>query len=627
MSTPNLLKLGIFMPSSAVGGAEHYVKNIITLVEKAGFQAVVILSKDRNLIDFFADLNVECIISDIAWSGGEEDLEVGDRYLQKLSRQYREAIAVLNSINLDCAFVNLPWVDFGLGISLACHDLKIPCINLVHLCPWKVDLNSLTKQLFQELAAANSRFFTVSDDNRTQLSLSTGIDRDSIEVFHNSRDVESKYIGLTSKEHKLHRLELLEELGLPLNSFLSVSVGRFSHQKNFLDIITTFSTVEAKLANYYHLFLGEGELQEYYQAAVTRLGIADKLKFLGYRQDVDRFLALSDLFISSSLYEGLALSILEAAQFSCPIVATDASSAKEIIPNADYGLLYNPGQYSLLAKHIEYAYFHGEAMKEKARKLKLLCQEKFSLTKFETQLKNILQTVTTPANTQSQLSVSYDEPSEMLEVNPNYNTANYRFSGLPTSIVKPTDAIAFPLINNAKELVHRKHEQYLHCSYKVAKKLRHHKAILCFGDFDPNFFRNHYSQENYLLLVISVENRNVNFKVCQINHTCWGQNIEPEYIAKFTTFDTSADLIKFRAKLSENNSRHYYTTKNRLQSYYRLPNDSNLDSLSLNLKAIESLFQPTEYYLLEKDRITEKITMRLISRRSQIVDEFSYITV
>ena len=624
MSTPNLSKLGIFMPSSAVGGAEHYVKNIIPLIEKAGFQVVVILSQDPNLINFFTDLNVECLISNIAWSGGEEDLEVEDAYLQKLSRQYREAIAVLNSLDIDCAFVNLPWVDFGLGISLACHNLKIPCINLVHLCPWKVDLNSLTKQLFRELAAANSHFITVSDENRIQLSLSTGIDRDSIEVFYNSRDVESKYIGLTSKEYKLHRLELLEELDLPLNSFLSVSVGRFSHQKNFLDIITTFSTIESKLANYYHLFLGEGELQEYYQATANRLGIADKLKFLGYRQDVDRFLALSDLFISSSLYEGLALSILEAAQFSCPIVATNTSSVREIIPNVDYGLLYNPGQYSLLAEHIEYAYFNGAAMKQKAQKLKLLCQEKFSLAKFEAQLKSILQTsVTTPVNTPSKLSISYDESSQMLEVDPNYDTTNYRYSGLPTSIVKPTDAIAFPLVNNAKELVDRQHERYLHCLNKVARKLQHHKAILCFGDFDPNFFRNHYSQENYLLLQIAVEDRSVNFQVGQIDRTCWGQNIEPEYIAQFTTFDTSADLIKFRAKSSEDNSHHYYTTKNLMQSCCQLPNNGSIDSLSLNLQAIASLFQPTEYYLLKKESIAEKMTMKLVSRQSQIVDEFS----
>lgn len=616
MSTPNLPQIGIFVPSSTIGGAEHYVKNILTLVDKIGFQVTLILSQEASVIDFFSDLKVRYIISDIAWNGGEEDLEVGDRYLQKLSQQYREAIAALNSLNLDCAFINLPWVDFGLGISLACHTLQIPCINLVHLCPWKVDLNSLTKQLFQQLATANSRFFTVSDDNRTHLSLSTGIDRNSIEVFYNSRDVESNYIGLTSKEYKLQRLELLEELELPLNSFLSVSVGRFSHQKNFGDIVTTFSSIESKLANYYHLFLGEGELQEYYQAIASEIGVSDKLKFLGYRKDVDRFLALSDLFISSSLFEGLALSILEAAQFSCPIIATNVSSAREIIPSSDYGLLYNPGQYSLLGQHLEYAYFHGEPMRQKARNLRSLCQQKFSLTKFETQLATILQnSVNSAVNSLAKsLSVSFNSQDNSLEIEPDFNIANYQYRGLPESIVT-TEAIAFSLPNTVKQLVERKHEQYLHALYKAAKNLANRKTLLCFGDFDTNFFRTHYLPENYLLLFISVKDReSVTLKLCYLDRTYWGQDIEPEYIAQFTTFDTVVDSIELEEVLSETNTDRYCTAKHLLEDCYNLSKVNSLDNLSLNLKIINDLFKPKEYYLLEKDSKSEQMTLKLAHR-------------
>ena len=391
MSIPNSLpKIAIFIPSSAIGGAEHYVKNILHLIEQVGFQPTLVLPENSQIVDFFSNLKVNYLISDIAWQGNAEDFKIGKSYLNKLSRQYREAIKILESLDPDCAFINLPWVDFGLGISLACHDLQIPCTNLVHLCPWKVDLNDLTKQLFQELAAANSSFFTVSHDNKIQLSLSTGIEPNLIKVFYNSRDVQNGYTSLTPRQYKFHRLELLDELELPLNSFVSISVGRFSHQKNFLDIITSFASIHEKLPNYYHLFLGEGELKDYYQKIALDLGLSDKLKFLGYRKDVARFLALSDLFISTSLYEGLALSILEAAQFLCPIVATNSSSAREIIPSSEYGLLYNPGQYNLLGEYIEFAYFNPDEMKNKALKLKSFCQEKFSLAKFKSNLENIL---------------------------------------------------------------------------------------------------------------------------------------------------------------------------------------------------------------------------------------------
>ncbi|MEL7408961.1 MAG: glycosyltransferase, partial [Cyanobacteria bacterium J06558_2] len=96
MSIPNLpKKIAIFIPSSAVGGAEHYVKNILSLIESFGCKPTLILPKNQQLIDFFSELPVAQLIADIAWIGGAEDLSVGQTYLNKLSQQYSEAHKVL----------------------------------------------------------------------------------------------------------------------------------------------------------------------------------------------------------------------------------------------------------------------------------------------------------------------------------------------------------------------------------------------------------------------------------------------------------------------------------------------------------------------------------------------------
>ena len=610
--------VAIFVPSSAVGGAEHYIKNILHLIENVGCKPTLILPKNQQVIDFFSDLSVDYLISDIAWVGGAEDLKIGKDYLNKLSKQYRETSDVLEFVNPDCAFINLPWVDFGLGITLACHELQIPTINLVHLCPWKVALNDLTKQLFQDLAAANSQFFTVSNDNRIQLSLSTGINIDSIQVFYNSRDVESKYIGITSKEYKLHRVELLDELELPLNSFLSVSVGRFSHQKNFLDIVTSFASVHSKLPNYYHLFLGEGELKKYYQEIALNLGISHKLKFLGYRKDVDRFLALSDLFISSSLYEGLALSILEAAQFFCPIIAANSSSAQEIIPDADYGLLYNPGRYYMLGKYLEFAYINPREMKKKAERLKSLCQEKFSLVKFSQDLKNILQdSLGSRVNAiYSPISVAYDQASKSLKIRQDTRPANYQYYGLPKSIVKEDNVITFPYQSYGKNILEQAHDKYLHCLHKVAKHLTDLKVILCFGSFNANFFRSYYLKDQYLLLIISQsEGDRLTWSIHHINHTYWGQEIEPDCLAKFTTFEAIANYKPWGSQLDQDHSyEHCYTSRDLLSSYLKLSNGSTLDALSINFKLIENVLKPKEYFMLENNDLGQKLKLKSISK-------------
>ncbi|WP_019509038.1 glycosyltransferase [Pleurocapsa sp. PCC 7319] len=615
MSIHNSLpKIAIFIPSSVIGGAEHYIKNILYLIEEIGFEPTLVLPKNHKIINFFSDLAVNYLVADITWSGDAEDLSISASYLDKLSRQYRESIKILESLNPDCAFINLPWVDFGLGISLACHAQRIPSTNLVHLCPWKVDLNDLTKQLLQDLAKVNSNFFTVSNDNRIQLALSTGIDSNLIKVFYNSRDIESEYVSLTPRQHKTYRLELLDELKLPLNSFLSISVGRFSHQKNFLDIITSFSLVHDKLPNYYHLFLGEGELKDYYQKIVLDLGLSDQIKFLGYRKGVAKFLALSDLFISTSLYEGLALSILEAAQLNCPIVATNSSSAQEIIPSSEYGLLYNPGQYHLLAKYIEFAYFNPNKMKNKAFKLNSWCKEKFSLTQFESNLKSILQeSVNSQISDKSSIPVSYNPETNYLQFNRSFNISKYKYQGLPKEIIEAGSELPLSVHSYSNQILEKSHPKYLHCIYKIAKKFLYTKVILCFGSFNSNFFRNYYLKGKYLLFIISLDKPScVTLSLHHINHTYWGQDLEPDCLAKFTTYEKVTNLVELEnINLNKTKINHCFTSKYLLNSHLKLPKNNNLNNLSINLKMIESLFEPTHYYLIEEDPISNSMKMKL----------------
>ncbi|MEM7758244.1 MAG: glycosyltransferase [Cyanobacteria bacterium P01_A01_bin.40] len=611
-------KVAIFIPSSAIGGAEHYIKNILHLVRENGLKPVLVLPNNEKIIDFYSSLEVDSILGDIAWIGGEEDLTIGSNYLSKLSRQYREATRILELLKPDSVFINLPWVDFGLGISIACHDLQLPSINLIHLCPWRVDLNDLTRQVFQDLAASNSRFFTVSNDNRIQLSLSTGIKQDLIKVFYNSREVENEYAQCDSKQYNLHRLELLSELDLPLNSYISISVGRFSHQKNFSDILTSFSVVHNRLPNYYHLFLGEGELKEYYQQTADNLGISNKLKFLGYRQDVKRFLALSDLFISNSIYEGLALSILEAAQFCCPIIAANSSSAEEIISDSDYGLLYNPGQYYLLEKLIEFAYFNPSKMKQKAKNLKSRCQEKFSLAKFSSDLNNILQ-----ASMDSKIkaeygpiSVVYDKSSKMLKTKQKLHDTNYQYYGLPKSIIKENNTFPFPWQKYSEEFLVKNHQKYLHCLNKIAKQLSNLKIILCFGAFNANFFRSYYLKSEYLLIIISRDQSDrLTFSIQYVDHTYWGQEIEPDCIAKFSTFETSNNCNAWLAELDiDPNYQHCYTSRHLIESNLKLDDKFSLDSLSLNLKLIDDIFQPSGYYVLENNEYGQNLELKVLNK-------------
>jgi glycosyltransferase involved in cell wall biosynthesis len=97
------------------------------------------------------------------------------------------------------------------------------------------------------------------------------------------------------------------------------------------------------------LFAGVGSEQMRLEAQAKALGVADRIIFLGHREDIADLLANCDLFVLPSLFEGLPLSILEAMAACKPVIATALDGNNEIIINGQTGLLVPPADPAALA--------------------------------------------------------------------------------------------------------------------------------------------------------------------------------------------------------------------------------------------------------------------------------------
>jgi glycosyltransferase involved in cell wall biosynthesis len=82
------------------------------------------------------------------------------------------------------------------------------------------------------------------------------------------------------------------------------------------------------------------------------IGMADRVKFLGFRDDVPSLLQAMDVFVLPSLSEGLPLSVLEALSLKKPVVASDVGGIPEIIENGVTGYLVPPENPEALAEKI-----------------------------------------------------------------------------------------------------------------------------------------------------------------------------------------------------------------------------------------------------------------------------------
>jgi glycosyltransferase involved in cell wall biosynthesis len=141
-------------------------------------------------------------------------------------------------------------------------------------------------------------------------------------------------------------------LGIPHNVPLIGTVGRLSEEKGFRFLIEAIPQVLAEIPDAYFLIVGEGNLKKSLQNQAAILGIEHRVIFTGSRLDVEEILSCLDLFVSSSLWEGLPTNILESMASGVPVVATDIPGTREIIQNGYNGWLTPPRDTCALARTI-----------------------------------------------------------------------------------------------------------------------------------------------------------------------------------------------------------------------------------------------------------------------------------
>lgn len=119
-----------------------------------------------------------------------------------------------------------------------------------------------------------------------------------------------------------------------------LSIGRFDKQKDFMNIITAFSYVIKKYKKCNLTLIGDG--QDHYKLLnyVNKLNLTKFIKIIGWKSNINEYLRMFDLFIFSSLYEGLPNVIIEAMSHGLPVISTDTPfGPREILDNGTYGIL------------------------------------------------------------------------------------------------------------------------------------------------------------------------------------------------------------------------------------------------------------------------------------------------
>jgi glycosyltransferase involved in cell wall biosynthesis len=124
------------------------------------------------------------------------------------------------------------------------------------------------------------------------------------------------------------------------------SLGRLDTQKGYDVLIEAVPQLPPGTRV---VLVGDGPERSSLQSQAERLGVADRVRFVGWREDARDYLATFDLFALPSRFEGLPLAVLEAMLASVPVVAADVGSVAEAVVQGATGVLVPPEDVDALA--------------------------------------------------------------------------------------------------------------------------------------------------------------------------------------------------------------------------------------------------------------------------------------
>jgi glycosyltransferase involved in cell wall biosynthesis len=147
-------------------------------------------------------------------------------------------------------------------------------------------------------------------------------------------------------------------------SKIVTTICPFKPQKNIKDFIKAAHIVSESFKNVVFLIVGDGEQREELKDLITSFNLNNRVIMLGWRTDIAEILKVSDIFVLTSLWEGLPCTILEAMCCSKPVIANAVDGVNEIISDNKTGFLIEPHNYNKTAEKIMYLLNNEKCLKE-----------------------------------------------------------------------------------------------------------------------------------------------------------------------------------------------------------------------------------------------------------------------
>lgn len=143
---------------------------------------------------------------------------------------------------------------------------------------------------------------------------------------------------------------LKSELGLPHDAIIVGTISVFRFQKRLTEWLEVAAEISKQFPHVFFVIVGDGPLKNEVVARRAELGLEKKVLMPGLQEEVRPWLSLMDIYMMSSVFEGLPIALLEAMSMQCAVVSTDAGGVKEVVRDGEDGLLVPVDEWKQLAR-------------------------------------------------------------------------------------------------------------------------------------------------------------------------------------------------------------------------------------------------------------------------------------
>lgn len=316
----NRKRVMLLLPSLVGGGAQRVAALLLKHLDRDQFEPLLALFEDRCDYAIPEDVAVICL--------HKKSYDHFPKLSWMLAKTYEK-----EKVDVVLSFMNYPNLIAVAARKLSSTKPKLllsernyASISLRHI-PHSRPIMWAIPRLYPR----SDGVICLSKGVANDLVANFGVPREKIKVIYNP--VDTDLISALAKEDVDHPWFARKERPV------IVAMGRLTAQKGYPYLLKAFAQITANCSCRL-VVLGRGEEREMLERLAKELAIEEDVVFLGFQRNPFNYLSASDIFVTSSLWEGLGNVILEAMACGTPVVATRCPSGpEEIITDGENGLL------------------------------------------------------------------------------------------------------------------------------------------------------------------------------------------------------------------------------------------------------------------------------------------------